>query len=62
MLLLLRAIVTYLARGQMKAGVMNSMESIATRSAKLQVEISNRQFADWSLKVISREREVRPNT
>ncbi|MFG0272193.1 DUF6861 domain-containing protein [Pseudomonas sp. zjy_14] len=49
-LLLLTAIVTYLTRGQMKAGVMNSMESIATRSAKLQAEISNRQFADWLAK------------
>ncbi|MDH0747879.1 hypothetical protein N5D61_16205 [Pseudomonas sp. GD03842] len=49
-MLLLTAIVTYLTRGQMKAGVMNSMESIATRSAKLQAEISNRQFADWLAK------------
>jgi hypothetical protein len=46
-LLLLTAIVTYLTRGQMKAGVMNSMESIATRSAKLQAEISNKQLAGW---------------
>ncbi|WP_256600693.1 MULTISPECIES: DUF6861 domain-containing protein [unclassified Pseudomonas] len=49
-MLLLTAIVTYLTRGQMKAGVMNSMESIATRSAKLQAEISNKQFADWLAK------------
>jgi len=46
-LLLLTAIVTYLTRGQMKAGVMNSMENIATRSAKLQAEISNKQLAGW---------------
>ncbi|MNJ29997.1 hypothetical protein D3C77_245810 [compost metagenome] len=49
-LLLLTAIVTYLTRGQMKAGVMNSMESIATRSAKLQAEISNKQLAAWLAK------------
>ncbi|MFJ3485586.1 polymorphic toxin type 46 domain-containing protein [Pseudomonas sp. NPDC090202] len=49
-LLLLTAIVTYLTRGQMKAGVMNSMESIATRSARLQAEISNKQFANWLAK------------
>ncbi|MGF6201414.1 DUF6861 domain-containing protein [Pseudomonas laurylsulfatiphila] len=49
-LLLLTAIVTYLTRGQMKAGVMNSMESIATRSAKLQAEISNKQLAGWLAK------------
>lgn len=50
MSLLLTAIVIYLTRGQMKAEVMNSLESIATRSAKLQAEISNRQFADWLAK------------
>jgi len=49
-LLLLTAIVTYLTRGQMKAGVMNSMESIATRSAKLQAEISNKELAGWLAK------------
>jgi hypothetical protein len=49
-LLLLTAIVTYLTRGQMKAGVMNSMESIATRSAKLQAQISNKEFASWLAK------------
>ena len=49
-LLLLTAIVTYLTRGQMKAGVMNSMESIATRSARLQAEISNKEFASWLAK------------
>ncbi|WP_442109133.1 DUF6861 domain-containing protein [Pseudomonas sp. NUPR-001] len=49
-LLLLTAIVTYLTRGQMKAGVMSSMESIATRSARLQAEISNKQLAAWLAK------------
>lgn len=46
-LLLLTAIVTYLTRGQMKAGVVGSMESIATRSARLQADISNKQLAAW---------------
>ncbi|MBP1127139.1 MULTISPECIES: polymorphic toxin type 46 domain-containing protein [Pseudomonas] len=46
-LLLLTAIVTYLTRGQIKSGVMTSMDSIAARSAKLQAEISNKQFATW---------------
>ncbi|NWC93008.1 MULTISPECIES: polymorphic toxin type 46 domain-containing protein [unclassified Pseudomonas] len=46
-LLLLTAIVTYLTRGQIKSGVMGSMDSIAARSAKLQAEISNKQFATW---------------
>jgi hypothetical protein len=46
-MLLLTAIVTYLTRGQMKAGVTNSLESIATRSAKLQADISNKEFAAW---------------
>lgn len=49
-LLLLTAIVTYLTRGQMKAGVMSSMESIAARSARLQAEISNKQLAAWLAK------------
>ncbi len=49
-LLLLTAIVTYLTRGQMKAGVVNSLESIATRSAKLRSEISNKPFAVWLTK------------
>lgn len=49
-MLLLMAIVTYLTRGQMKAGVMSSMESIASRSAKLQTEISNKQLANWLAK------------
>ena len=47
LLLLLTAIVTCLTRGQMKAGVVGSMESIATRSARLQAEISNKQLAGW---------------
>jgi hypothetical protein len=46
-LLLLTAIVTYLLRGQIKAGIVGSMDSIAARSAKLQAEISNKQFANW---------------
>ncbi|OUM05746.1 hypothetical protein BW686_19060 [Pseudomonas syringae] len=46
-LLLFTAIVTYMTRGQVKAGLMGSMDSIAARSAKLQAEISNKQFANW---------------
>jgi hypothetical protein len=46
-LLLLTAIVTYLTRGQVKAGVVNSLESIATRSATLQAGIKNKEFAAW---------------
>ncbi|SEI46890.1 DUF6861 domain-containing protein [Pseudomonas sp. NFR16] len=46
-LLLLTAIVTYLTRGQLRTGVTGALDSIATRSAKLQAEISNRKFADW---------------
>ncbi|EPN58093.1 hypothetical protein A244_10890, partial [Pseudomonas syringae pv. actinidiae ICMP 18807] len=46
-LLLFTAIVTYVTRGQVKAGLMGSMDSIAARSAKLQAEISNKQFANW---------------
>lgn len=53
-MLLLMAIVTYLTRGQMKAGVMSSVESIASRSAKLQAEISNKQLATWLAKNESR--------
>lgn len=49
-MLLLTAIVTYLPRGQIKSGVMACMDSIATRSAKLQAEISNKQFAVWLAK------------
>ncbi|AHG43049.1 hypothetical protein N018_23600 [Pseudomonas syringae CC1557] len=45
--LLFTAIVTYMTRGQVKAGLMGSMDSIAARSAKLQSEISNKQFANW---------------
>ncbi|KPW72753.1 hypothetical protein NLO85_08970 [Pseudomonas savastanoi] len=46
-LLLFTAIVTYMTRGQVKAGIIGSMDSIAVRSAKLQAEISNKQFANW---------------
>ncbi|WP_024692892.1 DUF6861 domain-containing protein [Pseudomonas syringae] len=46
-LLLFTAIVTYWTRGQVKAGLMGSMDSIAARSTKLQAEISNKQFANW---------------
>ncbi|MFW3165846.1 DUF6861 domain-containing protein [Pseudomonas syringae pv. syringae] len=46
-LLLFTAIVTYVTRGQVKAGLMGSMDSIAARSTKLQAEISNKQFANW---------------
>lgn len=49
-LLLLTAIVTYLTRGQVKAGLMNSMDSIAARSASLQAQISNKEFANWLTK------------
>lgn len=46
-MLLLMAIVTYLTRGQVKAGVVGSVESIAQRSAKLQAQISNKKLAAW---------------
>ncbi|RMP57412.1 hypothetical protein ALQ21_01175 [Pseudomonas savastanoi pv. glycinea] len=46
-LLLFTAIVTYMTPGQVKAGIIGSMDSIAVRSAKLQAEISNKQFANW---------------
>lgn len=49
-LLLLVGIVTYLLRGQMKAGIMGSMENIASRSAKLQADIANKQFGTWLAK------------
>jgi len=49
-LLLLTAIVTYLTRGQLKAGIVSSAESIATRSARLQADISNKQLAAWLAK------------
>ncbi|WDY60655.1 hypothetical protein PVV54_21000 [Pseudomonas sp. PSKL.D1] len=49
-LLLLTAIVTYLTRGQMKASVVGSVESIATRSARLQADIRNKKFAEWLAK------------
>jgi len=31
----------------MKAGLMNSLESVATRSTRLQAQISNKEFAAW---------------
>jgi hypothetical protein len=46
-LLLLTAIVTFLMRGQIKSGVLNTMESVASRSARLQAEITNKEFAAW---------------
>ncbi|EKG34552.1 hypothetical protein Pav037_4785 [Pseudomonas syringae pv. avellanae str. ISPaVe037] len=46
-LLLFTAIVTYWTRGQVKAGLMGCIDSIAARSTKLQAEISNKQFANW---------------
>lgn len=49
-LLLLMAIATYLIRGQIRAGVDRSLESIATRSAKLQSQISNEELAAWLAK------------
>ncbi|WP_243055716.1 MULTISPECIES: DUF6861 domain-containing protein [Pseudomonas] len=49
-LLLLVGIVTYLLRGQVKAGIMGSMENIASRSAKLQADIANKQFGTWLAK------------
>lgn len=45
--LLLTAIVTYLTRGQVKAGGVSSVEGIAERSAKLQAQISNKKLATW---------------
>ena len=49
-LLLLMAIVTYLTRGEMRAGVFNSLESIATRSAKLRADISSKPIVEWLTK------------
>jgi hypothetical protein len=49
-LLLLTAIVTYLTRGEMRAGVGNSLETIAMRSAKLRTDISNKPFVVWLTK------------
>ncbi|RMS08745.1 hypothetical protein ALP72_00889 [Pseudomonas coronafaciens pv. coronafaciens] len=46
-MLVFTAIVTHMARGQVKAGLMGGMDSIAARGAKLQAEISNKQFANW---------------
>ncbi len=46
-LLLLVALVTFLTRGQIKGGITSSLESISTRSARLQSEMSNKEFANW---------------
>jgi hypothetical protein len=46
-LLLLTAIVTFLMRGQIKSGVLNTMDSVASRSVRLQAEITNKEFAAW---------------
>lgn len=46
-MLLLTAIVTYITRGQIKAGVVGSLDSIAARSAKLQTDMTNKQIAGW---------------
>lgn len=49
-MLLLMAIVTYLTRGQLRSGAIGSLDSIAARSAKLQAEITNKEFASWLAK------------
>lgn len=49
-MLLLMAIVTYLTRGQLRSGVIGSLDSVAARSAKLQAEITNKEFASWLAK------------
>ncbi|WP_439871108.1 DUF6861 domain-containing protein [Pseudomonas syringae] len=46
-MLLLTAIVTYITRGQIKAGVVGSLDGIAARSAKLQADMTNKQIAGW---------------
>ncbi|WP_116818166.1 DUF6861 domain-containing protein [Pseudomonas syringae] len=46
-MLLLTAIVTYITRGQIKAGVVGSLDGIAVRSAKLQADMTNKQIAAW---------------
>lgn len=46
-LLLLTAIVTYLMRGQIRSSVLNSMETVATRSASLRAGMRNREMAAW---------------
>lgn len=45
--LLLMALVAYLTRGQVRAGLVNGAERIAARSAQLQSQIQNRQLANW---------------
>lgn len=44
-MLLLTAIVTYITRGQIKAGIVGSLDGIAARSAKLQADMTNKQIA-----------------
>ncbi|RMV88594.1 DUF6861 domain-containing protein [Pseudomonas amygdali] len=46
-MLLLTAIVTYITRGQIKAGIVGSLDGIAARSAKLQADMTNKQIAGW---------------
>lgn len=46
-MLLLTAIVTYISRGQIKAGVVGSLDGIAARSAKLQADMTNKEIAGW---------------
>ncbi|RMQ98644.1 hypothetical protein ALP95_05036 [Pseudomonas savastanoi pv. glycinea] len=46
-MLLLTAIVTYITRGQVKAGIVGSLDGIAARSAKLQADMTNKQIAGW---------------
>ncbi|UZJ61242.1 hypothetical protein OKW98_05835 [Pseudomonas sp. KU26590] len=46
-MLLLTAIVTYISRGQIKAGAVSSLDSIAARSAKLQADMTNKEIAGW---------------
>ncbi|WP_257112476.1 DUF6861 domain-containing protein [Pseudomonas ficuserectae] len=46
-MLLLTAIVTYITRGQIKAGIVGSLDGIAARSAKLQADMTDKQIAGW---------------
>jgi hypothetical protein len=46
-LLLFTAIVSYLNRGRIVSGVLNTMETVATRSASLQAGMPNRELAAW---------------
>jgi hypothetical protein len=46
-MLLLTAIVTYISRGQIKAGLVGSLDGIAARSAKLQADMTNKEVAGW---------------